>query len=169
MAEPIVVEFDLTRNELKDLFASRAQHIRATVTSALVLVFGIAAVIAGKSDGAGVTTGFGTFCLVIGAFLLLAQTRAPQVRGRMADRLAGATKVQLSDRGVEYSGANVAERIEWSRMMRVLDRPRSWVLMTKTPVASYFIPKTAVPADQQQDFAAQLALWAGKAYKIRKR
>jgi hypothetical protein len=70
---------------------------------------------------------------------------------------------------MEYSGANIAERIEWSRMMRVIDRPRCWALMTRTPVASYYIPKAAVPADRRQAFTAQLAAWSGRTYKIRKR
>lgn len=169
MVDPIVLEFDLTRDELKGFFASRAQHIRASVLGALLFVLGILLLITGNSDGDGRSSGFGVFCIVFGAFVVIGLARAPQIRQRLAERLAGSTKIQLSDRGVEYGGANIAERIEWSRMMRVIDRPHCWVLMTKAPVATYYIPKAAVPADRQQAFTAQLSAWAGKTYKTRKR
>lgn len=169
MAEPIVLEFDRTRDEIKGLFASRAQHIQASVSAVVLILAGIAAFIVGNANGQGGLSGLGVFGFLLGALSIFGMTRAPKVRQRMADRLTGPTKVQLSDRGVEYSGPTVAERVEWSRMMRVLDRPRCWVLMTKAPMATYFIPKDAVPAEHQQAFAAQLAGWAGSAYKIRKR
>jgi hypothetical protein len=87
----------------------------------------------------------------------------------MAARLAGATRVTLSDHGIEYVGPTVAERIEWSRVRRLFDRPDTWVILTKVPVATFYIPKAAVPTQQREQFVTQLMDWSTDSYTFRKR
>ena len=42
-------------------------------------------------------------------------------------------------------------------------------VMTKAPLTTYYIPKTAVPPAQQEAFVSQLMDWSGSSYKFRKR
>ena len=170
MAEPIVVQFDLTADELAGLSVSKSQTVRSYLISVLLVFAGAAEIAVGSSGGEnrGIA-GFGVLVVLFGAFMIFGLTRVPKVRARNAARLSGPTKVQLSDRGVEYSGSNVAERLEWSRVSRVYDRPNTWSLLTKAPVTAYQIPKSAIPAPQQEAFATQLMAWSGSAYKFRKR
>jgi len=167
--EPIVLEFDLTRDQLVDFLTSANQRSRTAVFGSLFFLAGVALLFLGNSGGERFASAFGAFVAVIGAFFLLGAVRMPRARERTIARLAGPTKIQVSEHGVEYGGANIAERLEWPRIWRLLDRPPCWVVMTKAPVTTYFIPKAAVPEDQRAAFAAQLKAGTGRAYQIRKR
>ena len=169
MAEPIAVEFDLTADELAGYFASGQPQVRGLIVSGLFLILAVLAVVSGAVAGRPGQIIGGVFVGLIGAFLMVGVLRLPQTAKRITARLAGTTKIQLSDRGVEYSGTNLAERIEWSRVKWVFDRPQTWVLMTKAPLTTYYIPKTAVPPAQQEAFVSQLMDWSGSSYKFRKR
>ena len=91
------------------------------------------------------------------------------MRQSTALRLAGHTKVVFSDEGMEFIGANLAERVPWARFQRVADRPDLWVLQTKPPASTFLVPKSAVPVAIREQLTAQLIDWSGGAYKFRKR
>ncbi|WP_034268121.1 YcxB family protein [Actinospica robiniae] len=169
MAEPSVLEFDLTRERLEDFLTSANQRSRAAAFGGIYFLAGVGLIVLGDSTGDRLASGLGVFVAVIAAFLLLGSFRMPQARERTIARLAGPTRIQLSEYGFEYSGTTIAERLEWSRIWRLLDRPRCWVVMTKNPVTTYFIPKSAVPDEQREAFAAWLKAGAGRAYKTRER
>lgn len=169
MAEPIAVEFELTPDVLARLYAPPQQRIGAFAMGGLFLALGLAVFILAATGADKVGALLGPVLILFGALAVLGAVKMPRSVQNLTARLAGPTKILLSDRGVEYSGVNAAERVEWSRMMRVLDRPNTWVLMTKAPVTTYYIPKFAVPPEQQERFVAQLMDWSGGAYKFRKR
>lgn len=169
MAETIAVEFEMSPDELTQLYLSHAQRVRVIATGSVFVIMGVGLLAQGISGNKAVSVGVGVFALLFGGLALMGLTKMPTMAQNVTARLAGPTRIQLSDIGVEYSGTNAAERIEWSRLMRVNDRPAAWVLTTKAPVTTYYIPKSAVPLGQREQFVSQLMEWSGGAYKFRKR
>jgi hypothetical protein len=126
------------------------------------VVLGIAGVVLGQ-------VGPAILLFALAALFGFALTKVPKIRQTMALRLAGRTTVLFSDEGMDFRGANVAERMPWARFQRVADRPNLWYFQTKAPVASFVVPKSAVPAAIRERFTEQLMDWSGTAYKFRKR
>ena len=162
MADPIAVEFDLEPVALVSLLERKNEKIAQVAFVALFILF-VVLEIALRNGVAAV--GFFVFAAVFTVGML----RLPKLRQSMALRLAGQTEVVFSDEGMEFKGANVAERVPWARFQRVADRPGLWAFQTKAPVATFLVPKSAVPVAIREQFTAQLIDWSGAAYKFRRR
>ena len=162
MAEPIAVEFDLDPISLVDLMERKNEKVGHVALVAVYVLLGIGMVALHNVPLAIVM-------FFLAAIFTAAIVRLPKVRQTMATRLAGPTKVVLADWGMEFSGANVAERMPWGRFRRVSDRPDVWVFQTKQPVAVFMVPKSAVPHEHREQFTTRLLDWSGAAYKFRKR
>lgn len=162
MAEPVTVEFDLEPTVLADLLPRKNEKVGQC---GFVGIFVLAGALAVSQPDVPVAI----FFFGMAALYVVGMVRLPKVREAMALRLAGSTKIQFTDWGMEFTGANVAERVPWPRFKRVNDRPALWVLQTKAPIATFLVPKSAVPAAYREQFTGRLAGWSGAAYKIRKK
>lgn len=162
MAEQIEVEFDLDPVTMVDLMTRKNETVRQFVSLAAWVALGIVGLVLGQVGPAILLFG-------LAAFFGFVLTRVPKIRQNMALRLAGPTTVRFSDEGMDFRGANVAERLPWARFQRVADRPALWYFQTKAPVASFVVPKSAVPAEIREQFTDRLMDWSGSAYKFRKR
>ena len=163
MAEPMTLEFKLTPDDIKSLLYSRGRRICGCVCVAVFLVLG-AVCLAVHAPG-----GLGSLLIGAAAGGLVVLPWVPKLRQAGARRLIGTTKVEFSERGVVYNGAKVAQRIEWSSVALLADRPRVWVILTRPSSGFYLVPKSAVPDEQVEQFAGRLVDWSGKAYRLRKR
>ena len=161
MAEQIEVEFDLDPAAMADLMTRKHENVRQVVSLTLCVVAGAAMVALGQ-------VGLGVFFLVFILLIGLLIWKMPKIRRSLALRLAGHTEIRFSDEGMDFRGANVAERVQWARIRGVYDRPELWSVLTKAPTATFIVPKSAVPAATRERFAAQLKDWSGAAYKVRK-
>ena len=162
VAEPLTIEFDLDPVKLVELQEQKREKVGQYTFLVLLVLLGVLGLL--ENDTAGAFVG-----LALAAVLALGLRKLPQIRQATALRMAGYTKIVFSDAGMEFSGANVAERVPWSRFMRVNERPGLWVLQTKAPVASFLVPRSAVPPELVAQFTAQMMDWSGKSYKLRKR
>jgi hypothetical protein len=130
--------------------------VRGVVNVAIFGALGVLSLVLGTADHNDLLRIFGILALAFALLGALALSRLPQIRRSVAGRLVGATRVTLSDHGIEYAGATVAERIEWSRVQRLYDRPDTWVILTKVPVATIYIPRAAVPPQLREQFVNQV-------------
>ena len=82
-------------------------------------------------------------------------------------RRSGPTTVEVSSSGIRVERAGSAQEVDWSLVKSLYERPEAWVWQL-TPSGVDFIPKSAVPADEQETLSAQLREWAGAKYVVRK-
>lgn len=162
VSEPREVQFDLDPVALVDLMTSTIGKIRQVAVVAVLVLFGVLTLAIGVLWEA-----IPLFALAV-AWIAIFIRRLPKLRQGVALRLAGPTVVRFSDEGMEFHGTNTAERVPWPRFRRVIDRPDSWLLQTREPIAVFIVPKSAVPAAAEQQFAEQLEDWSGDAYRFRR-
>lgn len=169
MAEPVVVEFKLTPDEAASLLQHGGQISRAKRNLAVIAALTVLAIVLGAVYHNKGLQNLGIIMAAVSVLGVVVIARTPKIHHATAARMAGQTRVTLSDQGIEYSGATVAERIPWSRVRRLADRPDVWAILTEPPVTSYYIPKSAVPTNQREHFTHQLITWSGDSFKFRKR
>lgn len=162
------LQYVLSAGDVERVMNMKGVAKRVLVYVAVLVVLGVASVVAGVAKGTSSLAFAGGLCLVVSLLLGFFVWQMPRVQARTAARLVGATKVDLSNTGMRYAGAKVAERIEWSNVVFVNQKPEGWVINVR-PSGAFVIPRTAVPADQLDAFAAQLVGWVGRKYKVRKR
>ena len=162
MAEPVTLSYELTSDDIYSMLNQPRQRIRDLAT------LGFIAVLAAICHTVSGLAGLSFLLLVIVTLGLIGVISTPKLRRTRASRLCGPATVEFSDPGFVYTGASGAERNEWSKLMALSDRPRQWVITTKSG-GLYVVPKAAVPAEQAEQFTSQLMDWSGSAYKFRKR
>jgi YcxB-like protein len=162
------LQYVLSAGDVERVMNAKGIAKRVLVYVAVLVVLGVGSVAGGAAAGSSSLAVAGGLCLVVCLVLGFFVWQMPRVQAKTAARLVGATKVDLSNTGIRYAGANVAERIEWASVMFVNQKPEGWVINVR-PSGAYVIPQTAVPADQLNAFVTQLAGWAGRKYRVRKR
>ena len=162
MSEPRQVEFDVDPATLADLLTKRSRIVLQFAALVVSVLAGVIAVVIDEPWLALVLS-------VLAVFWAALLWKMPRMRQSMALRLAGHTEIRFSDEGMDFRGANVAERVPWTRLHRLADWPDSWIFATKPPMAVFVLPKSAVPAAAQEHFTGQLADWSGPAYRLRRR
>lgn len=96
----------------------------------------------------------------------LARRMSAGLMGRMAEGLAGPTKITLSDAGIQIATTGSERQVEWSAVRSVNERTHAWVFLL-APSGTCLIPADAVPASQLPDWERQLRALAGTKYRVR--
>jgi hypothetical protein len=167
VADSIEVEFKLSAHEVEN-FASRGIG-RVAFRATMILLVGVLAQIEGYAFHNDVLISAGFVLLFVSTMNVQHLSRLPKYRRFVTARLAGATRMVLSDYGIEYAGEKLAEQVAWTHVPRLADRPDVWVVYVGTPMSFFFIPKAAVSPQQRVEFVSQLMAWSGGAYKAYKR
>lgn len=163
-----VLKFDLSADDVERIMTVPGVTRRVGTCAGVLAALGTAGVIDGAvtATAAPIVTGAAAFVLAAVFASLLWQL--PRTRATMAARLTGPATLKLTDAGVLYTGAGLAEDFGWDRVSVINDRPGGWVI-TVLKVGSFIIPKTAVSADRTPEFASQLRTWARGRYRIRQK
>jgi hypothetical protein len=163
-----VLQFELSADDIERITTVPGATRKVGICAGILAAVGVAGVVEGLVGSATATVVVGVVALVLAGIFAALLWQVPRSQATMAARLTGPAKLRLTDAGVQYSGAGLAENFGWDRVSVINDRPQGWVMSVRS-TGAFVIPKTAVSANQTTALSSQLKTWAGGRYRIRRK
>ncbi|HEY3873753.1 MAG TPA: YcxB family protein [Actinocrinis sp.] len=163
-----VLKFDLSADDVERIMTVPGSARKVGICAGILGAIGVVGVADGAATSTSAPVVSGVVALALAVVFAALLWQLPRTRAAMAARLTGPATLKLTDAGVQYKGAGLGEDFAWNKVSVINDRPGGWVLSVRK-VGAFIIPKTAVSANQTQDFSSQLRTWAGGRYRIRRR